>query len=189
MTRIAIVTGSTRNGRVNPQVAQYIQSIASQRDDVDYEILDIADYNLPLYSESVPTIANGGNYETPEAYAWASAVDGFDGFVFIVAEYNRGVTAALKSAIDYVYSEWNDKAAAIVSYGSSGGQIAASSLREVLSTLQIAVVSQQPSFNLFTDFENMAVFTPQLVHESSISGMLNQVEKWATALAGARVTA
>lgn len=134
-------------------------------------------------------MVNGGSYEMPEASAWASDVAGFDGFVFIVAEYNRGITAALKSAIDYVYSEWNDKATAIVSYGSSGGQIATSSLREVLSTLQIAVVSQQPSFSLFTDFENMAVFTPSLVHESSIDSMLDQVEKWARALAGVRFPA
>lgn len=189
MTRIAIVTGSTRTGRVNPQVAKYVYSLASQRDDVEYEILDIADYNLPLFSEPVPTVMNGGNYEAPQAYAWAEAVASFDGFVFIVAEYNRGMTAALKNAIDYVYSEWNDKAAAIVSYGSSGGLMAAAALRDVLSTLQVAVVSQQPTFSLFTDFENMSVFAPAPVHEDSIQGMLGQVEKWTKALAGTRVAA
>lgn len=189
MTRIAIVTGSTRPGRVNPQVAKYIHSIASQRDDVEYEILDIADFNLPFYNESIPTVLNGGNHETPEVYPWAEAVAGFDGFVFIAAEYNRGITSALKNAIDYLYGEWNDKTAAIVSYGSSGGQMAAAALRDVLSTLQVAVVTQQPAFNLFTDFENMAVFTPSPVHESSIEGMLDQVEKWAKALQGTRVAA
>lgn len=185
MTRIAIITGSTRSNRVNPQVAQYIHEIARQRPDVEYEILDIADFDLPLYDEPVPAVMSS-DYRTPQAHRWSQAVAGFDGYVFIVAEYNRGVTAALKNAIDYLYGEWVDKAAALVTYGSSGGTSAGRALREILSTLQVATVTQQPVFNLFTDFENMSVFAPSPVHHNSVAGMLDQVEKWSQALTGTR---
>lgn len=188
MTRIAIVTGSTRNGRLNPQVAEYVYKIAGEREGAEYEIFDIADFDLPLFREAIPA-SMSTDYQDPRVQRWADAVRSVDGFVFIVSEHNRGITASLKSAIDYLYPEWNDKAAGIVTYGSSGGVYAGQALRAIMSTLQVATVTQQPVFNLFTDFENMATFTPAAAHDAAIVGMLGQVEKWAAALASTRALA
>lgn len=186
-TRIAIVTGSTRSGRVNPQVARYILNIAGQREGAVYEILDIADFSLPMYDEPIPALMSS-DYRTPEARRWSEAVAGFDGFVFIVAEYNRGISSALKNAIDYLYPEFVDKAAGLVGYGSAGGTSAVRALREILVTLQVATVQAQPTFNLFTDFADMTDFAPAPVHEASVLAMLDQVEKWSKALTTVRAS-
>lgn len=92
------------------------------------------------------------------------------------------MTAALKNPIDYLYVEWNNKAAGIVSYGSSGGVRAAEALRIIMAELQVATVRAHPAMSLFTDFENMNEFKPADVHEGSVITMLDQVNSWTNAL-------
>ena len=99
------------------------------------------------------------------------------------------MTAAQKNAIDYLYNEFVNKAAGIVSYGSAGGGSAGRALREILVTLQVATVQSQPSFNLFTDFKDMREFTPAPAHDQAIVRLLEQVEAWSLALKPIRVAA
>lgn len=185
MLNLAIVTGSIRAGRVNKQVADFILEKSKARAHAKYEILDIADFDLPLYAEAVPALFSS-NYSNPQVQKWAEAVHRQDGFIFITPEYNRGISSAQKNAIDYLYKEWNNKAAGIVSYGSKNGINAATALRTVMAGLEVAVVSEQPGFNLFTDFKDMSLFTPSVVHDGSISKLFEQVESWAKALQQAR---
>ena len=180
MLNIGIITGSTRSNRVSPQVAQYILARAQGRAGVRYEVLDIRNFDLPLYDEPLPA-AFSPDYQTPQARDWSAAVARQDGFIFVTPEYNRGVTAAQKNAIDYLYQEFVNKAAGIVSYSSAGGGSAARALREILTTLQVATVQAQPNFNLFTDFKEMREFTPSPVHEGGITNLFNQVEAWSRA--------
>lgn len=121
MLSIGIITGSTRANRVSPQVAQHILRHAEDRAGARYEIVDIAAYDLPLYDEPLPALFSA-DYQTPQTKAWSETINRLDGFVFITPEYNRGVTAAQKNAIDYLYNEFVNKAAGIVSYGSAGGR-------------------------------------------------------------------
>lgn len=183
MLKIGIITGSTRDARVNLQVAQWIEEIAKNRTGVSFELIDIKDYNLPSFNESVPAIMNAsGNYQHQEVKDWSDKIKEMDGFIFVTPEYNRGITSALKDAIDYLYPEWINKAAGIVSYGSSGGVSAATQLRVILSTPQIATVQSQPVLNLFTDFEEMRTFKPAPFHQETILTMIDQVIDWSTAL-------
>ena len=149
---IGIIIGSTREGRVSPQVAQWVKEIADKRGDANYTVIDIADYKLPLLGEA-GTDASG-------AAAWSQAVAQQDGFVFIVQEYNHSITGALKNALDFLREEWNNKAAGIVSYGSVGGARAAEHLRGILGELSVADVRVHPALSLFTDFENGTDFKP-----------------------------
>ena len=104
-------------------------------------------------------------------------------FVIVTPEYNHGTSGVLKNALDFVYAEWNDKAAGIVSYGGiTGGARAAEHLRTMLGELQIAHVRQQVLLSTVTDFENYTVFAPAERHASSLSTLLDQVESWAGAL-------
>ena len=180
MLNIGIITGSTRANRVSPQVAQYIFGHAEKRANARYEVVDIQDFDLPLYDEPVPALFSP-DYQTPQARAWSEAIARLDGFIFITPEYNRGVTAAQKNAIDYLYGEFVNKAAGIVSYGSGGGGSAGRALREILVTLQVATVQSQPSFNLFTDFKDMVEFTPSPSHDKAIGSLFEQVENWSRA--------
>jgi len=168
---IGIILGSTREGRVSPQVGQWVKEIADKRGDANYTIIDIADYGLPLL----------GTAEAPGAQAWSEIVAKQDGFVFITQEYNHSITGALKNALDYLRVEWNNKAAGIVSYGSVGGARAAEHLRGILGELLVADVRVHPALSLFTDFEN-GEFKPKEVQTDSVNQMLDQVIPWSKAL-------
>ncbi len=171
---IGIILGSTREGRVSPQVGAWVKEIADKRGDANYTIIDIADYKLPLLGEA------GG--DASGVAAWSEAVAAQDGFVFIVQEYNHSITGSLKNALDYLREEWNNKAAGIVSYGSVGGARAAEHLRGILGELLVADVRVHPALSLFTDFENGTDFKPKAVQEESVNQMLDQVVPWSKAL-------
>lgn len=171
---IGIILGSTREGRVSPQVGEWIKQVADERGDAHYEIVDISDYNLPFVGTTDGT--------EPGIKAWNDKINELDGFVFIVQEYNHSITGALKNAIDFLREAWHDKSAGIVSYGSTGGARAAEHLRGILAELKIADVRVHPTLSLFTDFENFTTFKPAELHLVNVNGMLDQVIEWGTAL-------
>ena len=180
MIKVGVIIGSTRPGRNSEAVGKWVYEIAKKRGDAEFELVDIKDFNLPLLDEAVPP--SMGKYSQPHTKAWAAKVDSFDAYVFVTPEYNHGTSGALKNALDFVYREWNNKAAGFVSYGSAGGARAVEQLRTVMAELQIADVRAQVMLSLFTDFENFSVFKPAAQHEKSVNTMLDQVIAWGTAL-------
>lgn len=180
MIKLAIITGSTRPGRIGEAVAQWVYEIAGQRNDADVELVDIESFNLPLLDEPVPP--SMGQYSKPHTKAWAAKIDTFDAFVFVTPEYNHSTSGALKNAIDFLYKEWNNKAAGFVSYGSANGVRAVEHLRLIMGELQIADVRSQVMLSLFTDFENFKTFKPAQRHEESVTAMLDQVIAWGGAM-------
>lgn len=171
---IGIILGSTREGRVSPQVGQWVKEIADARGDANYEIIDIADFHLPFLGTTDGT--------EPGIAAWGDKLDSMDGFVFIVQEYNHSISGALKNAIDFARDQWANKAAGIVSYGSTGGARAAEHLRGILGELQVADVRTHPTLSLFADFVNGNEFKPQDLHQANMKMMLDQVLAWSGAL-------
>ncbi len=180
MIKIAIIIGSTRPGRNSEAVALWVDDIAQKRSDAEFEVVDIKDYDLPLLDEPVPPSMH--QYTHPHTKVWSQKINSFDGFIFVTPEYNHGLTGALKNAIDYLYSEWNNKAAGFVSFGATGGVRAVEQLRLIMGVLQIADVSSQVALSLFTDFENYSVFKPAPHHEAILNTVIDQVIAWSTAL-------
>lgn len=180
MMNIAIVVGSTRPGRKADSVAKWVFEIARKRSDARFEIVDIADFGLPLLDEAVPP--SMGRYSRPHTKAWAAKIEPFDGFVFVTPEYNHGTSGALKNALDYLYAEWNNKAAGLVAYGSAGGTRAVEQLRLILAELQVATVRNQVALSLHTDFEEFKAFKPAAHQERAVTAMLEQLVAWAGAL-------
>lgn len=172
--KIGIILGSTRQGRVSPQVGEWVKGIADKRGDADYEIVDISDYNLPFLGTT--------DGSEPGIAAWNQKLASLDGFVFVVQEYNHSITGALKNAIDFAREAWYNKAAGIVSYGSTGGARAAEHLRGILGEVKVADVRTHPTLSLFTDFENGSVFKPQDLHQTNMTAMLDEVIAWSGAL-------
>jgi NAD(P)H-dependent FMN reductase len=183
--KIAVITGSTRPGRKNEAVARWVYELARKRSDAVFEFVDIKDYDLPLLDEPVP--AAMGQYSQPHTKAWAAKIAAFDAYVFVTPEYNHGTSAALKNAIDYLFREWNNKAAGFVSYGGAGGARAAEHLRLILANVMVATVQAQVMLSLFTDFENFATFRPDARHEQELHTMLDQVVAWGGALRSLRL--
>jgi len=184
--RIGIILGSTRPGRKGDQVAKWVLEQAESRD-ASYELVDLADFNLPHLDEAIT--ASQGKYENEHTKAWAAAIAQYDGFVFVTPEYNHSTSGALKNAIDFIYAEWNNKAAGFVSYGVAGGTRAVEHLRLIVGELQIADVRQQVAVSLLTDFEGYTTLKPLPHLEPGLATMFGQVESWAGALRSVREAA
>jgi NAD(P)H-dependent FMN reductase len=180
MLRIGIITGSTRPNRKSPDVARWVLDIATKRNDAEYELVDIQDFELPLLDE--PTPPSMGKYQKPHTQRWAAKIASFDAFVFVTPEYNHGIPAALKNAIDFLFAEWNHKAAGFVSYGSAGGVRAVEHLRLVLAEVMVATVRAQVALSLASDFESWTMFKPLAHREREVGTLLDQVVSWGTAL-------
>ena len=178
--KLGIIIGTTRPGRIGEAVGKWVYDIASKRTDAEFELVDLIDYNLPLLDEPVPP--SMGQYSKEHTKKWAAKIATFDGFIFVSPEYNHGTSGALKNAIDFIYAEWNNKAAGFVAYGSAGGARAVEQLRLVMAEVQVATVRAQVMLSLFTDFENYSVFKPADRHENSLNVVIDQVIAWAGAL-------
>jgi NAD(P)H-dependent FMN reductase len=184
--KVAIITGSTRPGRKSEAVARWVYDITAKRTDASFEIVDIAAFDLPLLDEAVPPMMN--QYSRPHTKAWAAKIATFDAFVFVTPEYNHSTSGALKNAIDFLYREWNDKAAGFVGYGGAGGTRAVEHLRLIMGEIKVADVRAQVALSLFTDFENFSAQKPAPHQEAAVNAMLDDLVTWGRALQAMRST-
>jgi NAD(P)H-dependent FMN reductase len=180
MTKIGIILGSTRPGRNGEAVANWVLENASQRQDAQYELVDIADYDLPLLDEPMPAMMV--QYSQDHTKRWSEKISSFDGFVIVTAEYNHGVPGALKNAIDFLNVEWNNKAVGFVGYGTAGGVRAVEQLRLISGEVRMADVRSQVALSMFTDFEQMRNFSPADLHLASLNATFDDVVSWSNAL-------
>ena len=184
MLRVAIITGSTRPGRKSEAVARWVYDIAVKRSDASFEVVDIAAFDLPLLDEPVPPSMN--QYAKPHTKAWAAKIATFDAFVFVTPEYNHSTSGALKNAIDFLFREWNDKAAGFVGYGSVGGARAVEHLRLIMGEIKIADVRAQVALSLYDDFEHFSTLKPRPRQEVAVNAMLDDLVAWGKALEAMR---
>ena len=185
MTKIAIVLGSIRDGRVSPQVGEWVKEIGNKRKNVEFEIVDLKEFEMPLFYKRFSEY-DGTEKEYENLKRLSEITQNVDGFVFITPEYNHGLTSVMKNYFDLFYAEFNNKAAGIVSYGSSMGARAGEQVRDILAELQVADVRQQVSLSLFADFEGFVNFKPLDIQEGGLETMLDQVVAWTDALAHLR---
>jgi NAD(P)H-dependent FMN reductase len=184
MLKVAIITGSTRPGRKSETVARWVYDIAAKRSDATFEVVDFADFHLPLLDEPVPPSMD--QYSKPHTKAWAAKIGSFDAFVFVTPEYNHGTSGALKNAIDFLFKEWNNKAAGFVGYGGAGGVRAVESLRLVMGEIKVADVRAQVALSLYSDFENFSTLKPRPQQEAAVNAMLDDLVAWGQALQAMR---
>jgi NAD(P)H-dependent FMN reductase len=191
MTRIAIILGSTRHGRRGEAVARWVHEIAVRhRPEAEFDLLDLLDFELPHLDETTPAIF--GSYEHEHTVRWAEAIGSCDGFIVVTPEYNHSFPAPLKNAIDFLFAEWNDKAAGFVSYGLHGGVRAVEHLRQVLAEMKVATVRTQVALSVHHDFVitdplEPGTFAPGAHQEPTLTTMLDEVAAWAEALKALRV--
>lgn len=159
--------------------------IASTRDDATYELVDLADYRLPLLCEATVPGAANRQYERPETRAWSATIDALDGFCWVTPEYNHGVPAAMKNAFDVLYPEWGHKAVGFVAYGADGGVRAVEHWRTIVANAHLYAVRAQVSLSMFTDF-GPAGFDPQERRTGEVNRVLDQVVAMARATASLR---
>lgn len=133
--RIALIIGSTRSTRFADTPAQWMLKQAQARQDMDVEVVDLRDYALPFFNEIASNLRVPS--KDPEAIRWQQTIGKFDGYIFVVAEYNHSITGALKNALDQSYTEWNRKPFTAIGYGSVGAARAIEHLRSIAIELQM----------------------------------------------------
>lgn len=171
--KVGIIVGTTRPGNKARAVAGWIKDIAARRDDASFEVVDIADFDLPHLDEPKP--ARSGEYTQPHTRAWAERIGSFDAFVFVTPEYNGSYPGVLKSALDFLYAEWAGKAAAVVGYGFGGGSRATEQLRTLLGNLELAAVPSGVALTFNDDFEEMTRFAPSAGQEKNVAVALDEL--------------
>jgi NAD(P)H-dependent FMN reductase len=177
---IGIIVASTRPGRIGRDVGEWVYKTAPAHGTAQYELLDLADFDLPVFDEEVVPMVTPG--VRPHTRRWAAALARFDGFIVVTPEYNHGMPAALKNAIDYVYTEWNNKVAGFVSYGADSGVRAVEQLRAVLAQTRVATVGPQVALSLLDDFRDFHELAPRARHQTSLATLITDLENWTQAL-------
>lgn len=185
--KIAIIISTTRATRFGDRPAKWIHDIAAARGDMDVEIVDLRDYPMPFFDEPASNSYVPAKNEV--ALRWQAKVAAFDGYIFVTAEYNHGISGALKNALDYAYPEWARKPAACLGYGSVGGARAVEQLRTNLIELQVAP-TRNGVHTQGGDFYDALLNGRDLadlpyIAENAVT-MLDELIWWAKALATAR---
>jgi len=193
MTVISVIVGSTRQNRFSEKPAQWILRYLKQRPGVDARLLDLRDYPMPFFDQPVSPATPGREpYENEVVRKWSAAIAESDGFVFVTPEYNYGPAAVLKNAIDWVYPEWNRKAAGFVSYGSAMGARSVQQLRETAIELQLAPVRSSvhiPVPTLWAHYQGGDVDAGLAALEGAAARLIDDLLWWTAALKTARASA
>ena len=188
--QIGVILGSTRSGRFADKPAEWVMGLARRCEGVTLELVDLRDYPMPFFDQPKSPLREPSKNEV--AQRWARKVGELDGFVFVTGEYNHGIPAVLKNALDHVYAEFNRKPATFVGYGNAGGARAIEQLRLMLVELQVAPLrgavhlSREQFIGILLDGKTFADFAPL---EQAGEAMLRELTWWAEALRAGRARA
>jgi NAD(P)H-dependent FMN reductase len=186
--KLLVIIGSTRPGRLGKPVADWFVEQAAEHGGFEVEVADLAELALPLLDE--PAHPASGQYTHQHTKDWSARVAAADAFVFVMPEYNHSYNAAVKNAIDYLNREWAYKPAGLVSYGGvSGGLRAVQALKPVLAALRMTPVVDAVTIPMIRTMVREGAFEPTDIVAASAKVMLDELVKFAAALAGLRAAA
>lgn len=178
--RVAVIIGSTREGRLGDAIGRWFAELAGKRDELAVSVVDLADFDFP---------ARYPDRTTEPMADFTAEVGRAEAFVVVTPEYNRSFPASLKQAVDYAYDEWQTKPVAFVSYGhGSGGLYAVEALRTVFTELHTVTLRNGVSINLFdcgVDALDIDAVTDER-RDRDASVLLDQLGWWGLGLREAR---
>ncbi|MDA8440104.1 MAG: NAD(P)H-dependent oxidoreductase [Propionibacterium sp.] len=183
--KIAIVVGSIREGRVGSSVGSWVLESLGHRDDATFELVELADHHLPLFTSRTLPAAAKGHYDDPAAQAWGDTIARFDGYIFVTPEYNHGIPGAFKNAYDTLGVEWQHKAVAFVSYGANDGVRAVEQWRQVVANASMFAVRASVGLSLFSEFGHGGL-RPSDRRTGELAAMADQLVAAARAMATLR---
>jgi NAD(P)H-dependent FMN reductase len=194
--KLAVVLGSTREGRHSGRVADWVCRHAKSIEGTEVELVDLADYDLPMFVEAVSPRYNPDRVVEGEAKKWLDKIGSFDAYVFVTPEYNHSIPAVLKNAFDYMTWELQRKPTAIVSHGSAGGARAAMHLKEILSEAQSVPIPKFVALTMRVNevFDENGTISEEVAAQQygpqfTLDTMLADLKWYSDALAPARAAA
>ncbi|MDO5604172.1 MAG: NAD(P)H-dependent oxidoreductase [Paracoccus sp. (in: a-proteobacteria)] len=188
--RIAVIIGSTRQARFADKPAAWLMEQTAKRDDMDFELVDLRDFDLPLFDEVASNLWVPSS--DPRAVAWQDKIGQFDGYIFVTGEYNHSITGSLKNALDQAYKEWNRKPMAAFGYGGVGAARAIEHLRGIGVELQMVPLHNAVHlgggefFKVSPLGQNGDMTEVEGVLTPSLNAMLDELAWWAKATKAAR---
>jgi NAD(P)H-dependent FMN reductase len=191
--KIALIIGSTRPTRFADTPADWMLKQAAARGDMDVDVVDLRDFTLPFFDEK--STNKWMPSENPEAIRWQQTIGKYDGYIFVVAEYNHSITAALKNALDEAYVEWDRKPFTAIGYGSVGGARAVEHLRLIgielgmVSTHAAVHIGGSDFFAIFPAFGNKPIADIEANLLPSAKTALDELVWWAKATMAAKAAA
>lgn len=191
MLKLKIILASVREGRFGDKPATWMFEQAKQTTDIDVELLDLKDFPMPFFNESVPPSMIKEPYSHPEVARFTQKIKEADAFIVVTPEYNHGYPASLKNALDWVCVEWNNKPMAFVAYGSVGGARSVEQLRQVAVELQMAPIRNAIHITfdyIMKTYEQPSISPMELLKpfDEKAEGMMKQLVWWGNALKEAR---
>lgn len=182
--RIGIILGSIREVRKTEAVAQWVHGVAAARDgETEYELVDLADYDIPLLTSRVHPMTAKKNYDNPNVQRWSDKIDTFDAYVFVTPEYNHGVPGGFKNAVDVLGQEWVGKTVAFVGHGSVSGVRAIEQWRQIILNFSMLSVRPELNFNGFAHWKD-GQFSPEERHTGEANALLDELEKLTRTVGG-----
>jgi NAD(P)H-dependent FMN reductase len=178
--KIGIIMSTTRPGRFADIPANWLSNIAKERHDADFEIVDLRDYPMPFFEEKMPLHAAPAQNEV--AQRWGKKIASLDGYIFVTAEYNHGIPAVLKNALDYLFLEIQRKPAAFLGYGGTGAARAVGQLAQILATASLkhsVHIGMTEMMGMLREGKSMADY-PYL--DDFAKRMLDEIVWWANTL-------
>jgi NAD(P)H-dependent FMN reductase len=185
--KLLVIIASTRPGRIGPVIGEWFVERAREHGGFDVEVADLAEINLPFHDE--PAHPMTGQYIHQHTKDWSALVAGADAFVYVMPEYNFAFNAALKNAIDFLSREWNYKPVAFVSYGGvSGGLRAVQMIKQVVTTLRMVPVTDAVVIPMVRTMIDEDGFHPSEIIDASAKVVLDELVKFASAMATLRAS-
>ncbi|MDP4548644.1 NADPH-dependent FMN reductase [Marinobacter sp. MDS2] len=180
--KLQTIICSTRPGRVGSSVAEWFNKAANKQGGFESELVDLADFNLPVYDE--PNHPRMQKYEHDHTKAWSESVSNADAFVFVIPEYNFCPPPSFVNAVNYLFNEWNYKPCAFVSYGGvSGGLRSAQTAKQLVTTVKMMPMTEGVMVQMpWEKLDENRQFLAEDVHAQSANAMLEELAKWAQAL-------
>lgn len=182
MDKLKIINATVRPGRKGPIISEWITGLAKATGQYEVELIDLGELKLPLMDE--PNHPAMKKYEHEHTKKWSAKIEEADAFIFVTGEYDFGYPAPLRNALEYLYTEWNYKAAGIVSYGGvSAGTRAANALKNDLATFKVVPLYEMVNIPFFTQHlteEN--VFEPTESSVRAAAGLFRELARWTKGL-------
>lgn len=194
--KLAIIIGTTRQGRKTDRQAKWTFNAAKQLDGVEAELIDLRDYPMPFFDEPMSPRFNPDRKIDPAVKPWLAKLEEFESYLFVTAEYNHSVAGVLKNALDYITWEFVHKPAAVISHGSNGGARAMTDLKEILSENSAILVPTRSSLAI-THMSEIIDEEGNLSEEArakpygpqkGLKALLSDLKWYSNALAAARAT-
>jgi len=179
--KLHVVIASTRPGRLGAQVGQWFAGLAETHGSFDMRIVDLAEVDLPFLDE--PAQASTGTYVHEHTRAWSALVNEADAFTFVMPEYNAGINAPLKNALDFLYNEWAYKPVGFVSYGGvAAGTRAVQMAKQVVATLQMYPLKAAVAIPTRQYIDADGVLRADAALHAAATSLLDELARVATAL-------